>query len=92
MEAKNIVFISDVRDFLPKKIENIKLSQSVFKPTQISFYAIGDFGKMDGFIDLKTKQLYIELDLEQNANIKYKPMIKKFKYQNNLWIYDEILQ
>lgn len=91
-EVNNIIFSSDIRDFLPKKIEKIYIKQSIFSPQTLWLYANGDFGQIEGFWNAKTKQLHLELVLSNEGNAKYRPFLTKFRYSNNIWIYDEILK
>jgi hypothetical protein len=91
-EIENIIFNGDVREFLPKKIEKIYLKQSIFSPKTLFIDAKGDFGKINGFLDEEENKLHLELVLSDEGNLKYRPFLTKFKYSNNLWIYDEILK
>ncbi len=58
---KSIEPLGIAKKFGNLRVERLELKESIFKPFYIKLYATGSFGKADGYIDLKSHLVHIDL-------------------------------
>lgn len=61
LNISDVKISNDFAQFIPQNIENISFSHHIFLPHKISMHANGDFGLMNGWVDLWERKIYILL-------------------------------
>jgi hypothetical protein len=82
-----------LKDFLPLNIKDLSLSYSILYPTKAFISGDGDFGVLNGHIDLIGKVVHLELDASKIMKKSFKKLLgfmrtKKDKNQKNRYIYE----
>lgn len=75
-EAK---FTNSLRQFVPKEIKNITVKGTVFYPVRFWISGDGNFGEINGYIDIYKKRLELKLKPQKNFLSKYPEIARSFK-------------
>jgi hypothetical protein len=65
---KNIETLGIAKKLGNISVESLKIKHSAFKPLYLKLYAVGSFGKADGYVDLKSHLVHI--DIREPKDIK----------------------
>jgi len=68
---KNIVLSDLAKEFIPLKVDNLKIIYGIHSPLQLSFNGNGDFGTVKGYVDLVQKKLFLILYPSVKMKKKY---------------------
>jgi len=74
---------STVKSFLPLNIKNITVRYSILNPLNAVVYAQGDFGKLDGSVDILDRKVHLVLSPSKKMEKNYKNSLKNFKVSKN---------
>ena len=70
---------SEMKQFLPREIEEISVTQSIFDPLHVNINASGEFGDLNGSINLSTHLMAIDINASSLLQ-KQKPFwLRKLK-------------
>jgi len=78
----NIFINKHLKQFLPSRIDNLSISHNIFNPFVFKIKSNGKIGNLEGFIDLQTKILYIELHPSKMMKVKYNKILSSMKQSN----------
>lgn len=84
---KNARFNEEIRQFVPARIDSMKIDYGVHHPLYVRVYADGDFGTLNGFANLKDREIILELDPSQVMLTQYKSLLKNFKKQDDKYVF-----
>jgi len=71
-----------LNEFMPREINDIKISHNIFAPTTINIESIGNIGELKGHIDLLSKMLVIKLKPSKIIKTKYNKILSLMKKNN----------
>jgi hypothetical protein len=82
-----------LKDFLPLKIQDLSIVYSILYPTKAFISGEGDFGVLEGYVDLINKKVFLSIDassLMKKSFNKLLSMMKTIKDKNhkNRYIYE----
>ncbi len=82
-------FNNSLKQFVPKNIENISFSNTIFYPIKIWISGNGDFGDLSGEIDLNKRKISIRLKPAANFLSKYSDIARNFTKDKDQYIYEK---
>ncbi|SFV70786.1 hypothetical protein MNB_SM-5-1484 [hydrothermal vent metagenome] len=83
IEADNIHLSSALASMLPTKIENVDIKYSVLNPLNVTFTAVGDFGRVQGVANIKERKIIAFLKPSSLMLRNYRATLRNFKKQSN---------
>lgn len=83
IDVENVQLASFVESFLPKDIQHISVSYSIFNPLELTIFANGDFGEIEGGISLVEQKLLLVLKPSKLMRSKYRTTLREFKKESN---------
>ncbi len=79
LKFKNIKLSSLVEAYLPSKIQELKVTYTVFNPLYVEVEAEGEFGEIEAEFDILERSLSVRLHPTDIMLKRYKKSIKMFK-------------
>ena len=83
LEAHQIRLSGIAKNFLPTKIESLKVRYAVWDPLHVVFEAHGEFGDAFGKFDLKQRKLSLTLKASKTMQTKYRQLLYRMKKLKN---------
>ena len=89
ISLKDIRLDDTLKDMIPQNIKTIIFKIDYKKPYIITIYSFGDFGKIDGQINVLDRKIKIFLQTTKTIQKRYKKLLLgKFKYHQGKYIYE----
>ena len=88
VEIDDVKLLQSLSSFFPPYIKNIVLKHSVLSLNNISVYSNGDFGVLNGNIDLINRTLILELEASSKMKKQYRRVLKQMKIKEGKYIYE----
>ncbi|MAC85063.1 MAG: hypothetical protein CL624_13115 [Arcobacter sp.] len=88
IEVKNIKLLENLSFFFPSYIKNIVLKHSLLDYKNINIYGHGDFGVLNGNIDLMTRTLLLKIKPSKNMKDQYLKVLRQMKLDKGEYIYE----
>lgn len=88
MEVKDIRVSESFNNFLPSKIDYLKIKYSIKDLLNIDISSSGEFGVFNGKISILDKKIIGELIPSPIMQTKYKNLLKRFKIVNGKYTYE----
>jgi hypothetical protein len=82
IKIKGIKINKHLKQFIPREINDIKISYHIFSPTTINISSIGKIGELTGKIDLLSKTLFLLLKPSKIIKTKYNKILSLMKKNN----------
>ena len=76
---ENITIGEALRDFLPLKIDFVSVNYSIFNPLNISIAGKGDFGDLDGSVDLLGKKARFDIKASEKMKDSFQKTLSFMK-------------
>ena len=90
ISIKDIKLASMASSFVPLNIYNIDIKYTILNPLNITIKSSGDFGDVDGRVDIVKREIYITLKASQIMRSKFKTTLKVLKRdKNGEYIYEK---
>lgn len=90
IELTNIKLSSATSAFVPRKINDLHISYSIFNPLNIKALANGDFGKIEASYNLSNFNLHIDLEASSLMKKDFKSTLRNLKkLETGVYIYDK---
>lgn len=83
LEAHRIRLSGMAKNFLPTRIETLKVSYDLWDPFEIRLMAKGEFGEAEGNYLLKTRKLTVVLHPSKMMRNSYKNLLRQMKKKKN---------
>jgi len=68
VEADNIELLNIAKKFLNVSVDSLKLNHSILKPYRVKIDAIGSFGIANGYANLKSRVIHIDITKAKDIN------------------------
>ena len=78
-------------EFFPKNIKNINLSYNIFMPNKITIESNGEFGTLNGYIELFEEKMFLEITPSSLLSKNYSFILSQFKKNGNKYIIENKL-
>lgn len=91
ISISNARFSSEMNNFFPQKIERIDTTYSVINPLAVQIRGEGDFGTIEGEVDLMESKLVLTLTPSGSASKQYATLMRKFKKEGDVYIHESSL-
>ena len=88
IEISDVKLLQSLSSFFPPYIKNIVLKHSVLDFKNISIYSLGDFGLLNGNIDLISRTLILKLEASSKMKKQYSRVLKQMKLEEGKYIYE----
>lgn len=88
LDIENITVDDGFLNILPPSAKTIKLTQHIFRPTQLNIVADGDFGQLKGSVDLMSKKIKLILEPSILLKSRYKHLLVKFHKTEEGLVYE----
>lgn len=88
VEVNNIGLLQSLSSFFPENIKKIELKHSVLDYKNINIYSIGDFGVLNGNIDLLNRNIILKLEVSSKMKRDYSRVLKQMKLEEGMYIYE----
>jgi hypothetical protein len=72
----------------PSKINKINIKHNITSYNKITIYAVGDFGEINGYINILDKKLYLNLQASALMKESYIKLLQKMKYKDGVYTYE----
>ena len=81
-----------VKNFLPQKIQRIDVNYSFLHPLEVRFLAKGDFGRAEGFYEIKNNKIIVNLHPSKMMRMHFRSSLHEFKkLKNGVYHYEKSL-
>jgi len=90
ISIKNVTVENDLSKFLPKHIDELKITYSILNPTAIQIEGHGEFGVVSGDVKLLEKKLSLELNATDSMRGGYGGITSKMKFKDGVYTYEYI--
>lgn len=87
INVKNATFVQEISQFVPNKIQNLKIQYSVLSPLKVLVNSSGDYGVLKGFFQIPKRELTLVLEPSRQMQAKYKSLMNKFKQIDGQYVY-----
>ncbi|NWF66098.1 MAG: hypothetical protein HXX81_01385 [Campylobacterales bacterium] len=88
IELQNGAFSKEIKNFLPQKIEQFKVTYTPFYPIVAFIDSKGDYGELTGKVYLKERKISLVLKPASDVASKYPMILSKFKKEKDEYIYE----
>jgi len=88
VEVNDVKLLESLSSFFPPFIKNIELKHSVLDYQNINISSLGDFGLLNGKIDLLNRVLILNLDPSSEMKRKYIKVLKNMKLKEGRYNYE----
>ncbi|XPV67453.1 MAG: hypothetical protein ACNI25_09005 [Halarcobacter sp.] len=89
IEFKNILVAKEFQNFLPQKISNITIKHSIIDFKTAYIKASGDFGSLNGNVDILNRKLVAILEPSSIMKSKYRNLLSQFKLKDGKYYYEQ---
>ena len=84
LEANNVELLNIAKKFINIQIDTLKMNNSILKPKIVKVDAVGNFGVANGYIDLKSRIIHLDI-----LKVKDLTSLKKYlKKGEKGWYYE----
>jgi len=87
VNINNASFSNELSNIIPQKIENLKIYYTLIDPLNINIDGNGDFGSIFGFINISSRELFLELTPSEVMHTKYRGILQKFKKVEERYVF-----
>lgn len=87
LHVKNATFVQEISQFVPNRIQDLKIQYSVLSPLKVLLNSSGDYGVLKGHFHLPKRELTLFLEPSKQMQTKYKSLMKKFKKVDGQYVY-----
>jgi len=88
VQVKNFKLFDSFKALFPQNINNVEILHNVLTPKEVTIKAEGDFGLLDGKVDLVQRKLKLFLKASSIMKKKYKSILKQMKLKNGKYEYE----
>ena len=88
VEVKDLKVSKSLSSFFPPYIKNIELKHSVLDYKNITISSIGDFGLVNGNIDLINRTIILNLKASSKMKTQYSKVLRNMKLKEGKYIYE----
>ena len=88
VEVNDVKLLQSLSSFFPPYIENIVFKHSVLDFKNIDISSSGDFGLLEGKVDLLNRSLVIKLEASNKMKKQYSRALKQMKLIEGKYIYE----
>lgn len=88
VKIDNIKILDDFKDFIPQNIDIIELEYSILDPLIIKIHSIGEFGKINGTVNLFERIINLDLSASNKMKNKYETILKQMKLVKGSYKYE----
>lgn len=81
-------FSNAINFMLPKEVQFIRITYSILNPLRAIVSSEGDFGTINGSIELKSKKIVLRLTPSKLIFERYQGLLAKFKKIDGLYVYE----
>ncbi len=89
VEIEGISIDSDVARFVPKSTDFLRASHSIINPLKIQIEGVGDFGSLDGGVDILDRRVLLELNASSMMGTQYRNITSKMKQIDGKLVYEQ---
>jgi hypothetical protein len=88
IEVNDVKLLKSLSSFFPPDIKNIVLKHSVLDYKNVDIYSAGDFGLLEGKINLLDRTLILTLEASSSMKKKYSRVLNQMKLKEGKYIYE----
>lgn len=88
IDVKNVYLLDSLKSMFPSKINFINLKYSIFEFDKVLISSNGEFGDVNGVVDLLNKKITISLKASSKMKRSYTNILKQMKKQGGEYIYE----
>jgi hypothetical protein len=88
IEVDDVKLLQSLSSFFPPYVKNIILKHSVLDYRNIDIYSEGDFGVLNGNIDLIKRTLILNLEASNKMKKQYTRVLKQMKLEEGKYVYE----
>ncbi|MBU1927971.1 hypothetical protein KKG77_03115 [bacterium] len=79
INATEITLSQSAKSFVPLKVQELKLSYTLFNPLHIKAYAVGEFGSAQAQVNILDRTIHVDLQASEMMSKGYKNSLREFK-------------
>ena len=88
VEVRDVKLLQSLSSFFPPYIENVVLKHSILDYKNINISSFGEFGVLNGNIDLINRTLVFKLKASSKMKKQYLRVLKQMKLEEGEYIYE----
>jgi len=79
INARDITLSQSAKSFIPLKVQELKLSYTVFNPLHIKVNAVGEFGSAQAQVNILDRTIHVDLQASEMMSKGYRNSLREFK-------------
>jgi hypothetical protein len=88
IDITDIRLLDSLKNMVPTPINKLKVEHSVLNLDKLSISSTGLFGSAKGFVDLKKREVQLEIDASSKMKNSYSQILRTMKLKDGKYIYD----
>lgn len=88
LNVEDIKVLDSLKHMVPSKIKNIQVIYSILNFNKLKIEANGDFGTIEGYINLLDRNIYINLNASNIMKNNYSQILNKMNLKDGRYIYE----
>ena len=88
VEVNDMKLLQSLASFFPPVIKRIELKHSLLDYRNVNIYSLGDFGVLNGNIDLINRTLILKLEVSSKMKREYSRVLGQMKLEKGIYIYE----
>ncbi len=88
IEVSDVKLLQSLASFFPPHIKKVELKYSALDYKNINIYSLGDFGVLNGNINLIDRTLILKLEASNKMKREYSRVLKQMKLDEGIYVYE----